>query len=375
VRSFVRRLTSIAALVLLDLSGLAIGVYAALVLRDLYRGNNPPLWGVLWKQETDWLPFLTVVTVLVFWQAGLYAPRERRAGLGRIVSGLVIVLLITMAFGIGTGQLEFSTFGFFPTALVLSIVLIGLLRASYEAITADVMRLAGVRRAVVLVGDGEGLGDLHRTLGSRRGGIDYDFLGIVSDSAGTEPSLPLLGGTGDLDGILAGLDADELAAQLPGRPRPGLELRLGSSEPRPRVVVTTPMIAAAAVVLLAGAFSGYAWRQVVADQRGASVLPSPSTVAGAAVTPGASPAVQARPIVVGVHVTETVWINAVVDGTPQYGDSGRTLPAGSVVYFTGLDVKITSGKASATLISIDGHNLGAMGVGVATREFSSQTSP
>jgi transcriptional regulator with XRE-family HTH domain len=172
-----------------------------------------------------------------------------------------------------------------------------------------------------------------------------------------------------------GLDADELVAQLPGRPRPGLELRLGASEPRPRVVVTTPMIAAAVVVLLAGAFGGYTWRQVVAEQRAAPVLPSPSTVAGAAVTPGASPAVQARPIVVGVHVTETVWINAVVDGTPQYGDSGRTLSAGSIVYFTGLDVKITSGKASATLISIDGHNLGAMGVGVATREFSSQTSP
>jgi exopolysaccharide biosynthesis polyprenyl glycosylphosphotransferase len=210
LRSFVRRLASMGTLVVLDLSGLAIGVYAALVLRDLYRGNNPPLWGVLWKQETDWLPFLTVVTVLVFWQAGLYAPRERRAGLGRIVSGLVIVLLITMAFGIGTGQLEFSTFGFFPTALVLSIVLIGLLRASYEAITADVMRLAGVRRHVVLVGDGESLDHLHRTLGSRRGGIDYDFLGIVSDDAGTEPSLPVLGGTGDLGGILGELDVDEL---------------------------------------------------------------------------------------------------------------------------------------------------------------------
>lgn len=172
-----------------------------------------------------------------------------------------------------------------------------------------------------------------------------------------------------------GLDADELAAQLPGRPRPGFELRLGTSEPRPRVVVTTPMIAAAAVVLLAGALGGYAWRQVANEPRAASALASPSAVAGVAATPGASPAVQARPIVVGVHVTETVWINAVVDGTPQYGDSGRTLPAGSIVYFTGLDVKITSGKASATLISIDGHNLGAMGVGVATREFSSQTSP
>jgi exopolysaccharide biosynthesis polyprenyl glycosylphosphotransferase len=211
VRAFVRRFASIGALVLLDLSGLAIGVYAALVLRDLYRGNNPPLWGVLWQQEIDWLPFLTVVTVLVFWQSGLYAPREWRTGLGRIVSGLVIVLLITMAFGLGTGQLEFSTFGFFPTAVVLSIALIGLLRASYEAVTADVLRLAGVRRHAVLVGDGESLGELHRALGSRRGGIDYDFLGIVSDSAaGAGPALPVLGRTADLGRILAELDVDEL---------------------------------------------------------------------------------------------------------------------------------------------------------------------
>jgi len=74
-------------------------------------------------------------------------------------------------------------------------------------------------------------------------------------------------------------------------------------------------------------------------------------------------------------VTDSVWMNAIVDGTPQYGDSGRTLPAGSIVYFTGVDVKITSGKASATFITIDGRSLGPMGVGVATREFSSQTSP
>jgi hypothetical protein len=89
----------------------------------------------------------------------------------------------------------------------------------------------------------------------------------------------------------------------------------------------------------------------------------------------ASPAIQARPIVVGVRVTDAVWINAVVDGNPQYGDSGRTLPAGSIVYFAGVDVKITSGKASATYITIDGRSLGPMGAGVATREFSSQTSP
>ncbi len=114
---------------------------------------------------------------------------------------------------------------------------------------------------------------------------------------------------------------------------------------------------------------------MTADQRIAAVVASPPATATAAPAAVASPAIQARPIVVGVRVTDAVWINAVVDGAPQYGDSGRTLPAGSIVYFTGLDVKVTSGKASATFITIDGRNLGQMGTGVATREFSSQTSP
>jgi len=172
-----------------------------------------------------------------------------------------------------------------------------------------------------------------------------------------------------------GLDPDELTANLAAAPKPRLDVRLGVSAPEPRVVVTTPAIAAALVVLVAGVFAGYAWRQVAAERHAPNVAGSPPALASPVATPAASPAVQLRPIVVGVHVTDTVWINAVVDGAPQYGDAGRTLPAGSVVYFTGHDVKITSGKASATFISIDGKNLGPMGVGVATREFSSQTSP
>jgi len=172
-----------------------------------------------------------------------------------------------------------------------------------------------------------------------------------------------------------GLDPEELLAALPrdGR-RPSLALGMEKGERRPRFVLTTPAIAAAGLVLLAGAFTGYAWRQVTADQRVAAVLASPSALATAQPSAVASPAIQVRPIVVGVHVTDAVWINAVVDGTPQYGDSGRNLSAGSIVYFTGADVKITSGKASATFITIDGRNVGAMGVGVATRGFSSQTS-
>ncbi len=174
-----------------------------------------------------------------------------------------------------------------------------------------------------------------------------------------------------------GLDVDELFKQMPSRrSTPALSLGLESSERRPRVVLTTPALAAAGLLLLAGMFTGYAWRQVTADLRAPAAIVSPSAVTSASATAAAAaPAIQARPIVVGVRVTDAVWINVVVDGTPQYGESGRTLPAGSVVYFTGVNVKITTGKASATFISIDGRNLGSMGTGVATREFSSQTSP
>jgi exopolysaccharide biosynthesis polyprenyl glycosylphosphotransferase len=210
VRSFVRRLASIAMLVMIDLAGLAFGIYAALVLRDLYRGNNPPLWGVLWRQVTDWLPFIAVVAVLVFWQGGLYAPRERRAGFGRVVSALTAVLVIAVAFGVGIGKLEFRTFGFFPTALVLTIVFVGLLRASYDVLSADILRAAGVKRRVVLVGNGATLRDLHRALGSRRGGIDYDFLGAVSSSGEAAGALPVLGEPADLPRILSESSVGEL---------------------------------------------------------------------------------------------------------------------------------------------------------------------
>lgn len=172
-----------------------------------------------------------------------------------------------------------------------------------------------------------------------------------------------------------GLDADALLAQV-GATKRAPRLALGVMDRRRRAfVLTTPAAAAAGLVLLAGAFAGYAWRQITVDQPAMVAYTSPSPPSSAAPTPSASPAIQARPIVVGVRVTEVVWINATVDGNPQYRDSGRTLPAGSIVYFTGADVKITSGRASATFITIDGRNLGAMGVGVATREFSSQTSP
>ena len=71
-----------------------------------------------------------------------------------------------------------------PTAFVLTVVLIGLLRASYEVLSGEAMRIAGVRRRAILVGEGPSLAHLHQAIGSNRSGITYDFLGVVSDGPG-----------------------------------------------------------------------------------------------------------------------------------------------------------------------------------------------
>ena len=208
LRSLLRRVASVVALVTLALTGLALGLYAALAVRELYYGKTP-LWGLLWEPMRQWLPFLTLITVLVFWQAGLYADRERRAGVGRILSSLILVAALTLAFAIGSGYQGFNTFGLAPTAVALSALCIGVLRASYDVVTRDVFRLAGVRRRAVLVGEGDQVGELRRALGAGRAGIDYEFLGVVSH-VDNEIGLPVLGDLEALPRILASHNVDEL---------------------------------------------------------------------------------------------------------------------------------------------------------------------
>ena len=208
LRSLLRRLASIAALLTIDVCGLALGLYLALALRWLYYEHELPLWGVPWEAEEQWLPFLSMITILVFWQAGLYAEREQRAGVGRVVSSLVLVAVVTLVFAWGVDH-QFGTYGLAPTAVVTCAAIICVLRASYERVTRDVMHLLGVRRHAVLVGDGEHISHLLRTLGSARGGIDYTFVGAIAPAEDGIP-LPRLGSLGDLPDVLASRRIHEL---------------------------------------------------------------------------------------------------------------------------------------------------------------------
>ena len=175
LRTLLRRLLGIGTLAVLDTVGLALGIYLALVLRSVVYGD-PVFWGLLWRTEVDeWLPFLIPITLLSFLQAGLYAPRERRAGLGRVASSLVLVAAIVVAFGYGTGY-DFNTTGLIPTALVLCGFTIGLLRSAYDSFTVELGRILHTRRRALLLGDRESNAALQRMLSGSRAGISYEFV-------------------------------------------------------------------------------------------------------------------------------------------------------------------------------------------------------
>ena len=91
LEAFARRAASVLGLVLIDIIGLTIGLYVAIALRSLVRDPMPILWNLLWDQEANWLPFLVLLLLLVFWQNHLYGPRELREGAGKVVSSVVLV--------------------------------------------------------------------------------------------------------------------------------------------------------------------------------------------------------------------------------------------------------------------------------------------
>jgi exopolysaccharide biosynthesis polyprenyl glycosylphosphotransferase len=224
IGSAVRRLVSILTLVTIDIVGLVIGLYGALALRSLIFDPKPILWGLLWDHETDWLAFLILLLVLVFWRAGLYARRELREGSGRVVPSVFLVAALSLAFAIGTGQ-HFTTFGLYVVGALFVSAAVALLRGCYELATGAVMHVVGVRRAVLLVGDPEARSDLRNALGRSRAGIYYEFAGEVELGGDLERALDEL----PLDELLiadAGIADDQLLELVEAAHRRGVTVRI-----------------------------------------------------------------------------------------------------------------------------------------------------
>ncbi|MGI8607810.1 MAG: helix-turn-helix domain-containing protein [Candidatus Dormibacteria bacterium] len=136
------------------------------------------------------------------------------------------------------------------------------------------------------------------------------------------------------------------------------------------LAVTPGMIVGAALIILIGIFGFYLKHQFDKYQasRAADAQPSPGLrlsdlpTPTAAPTPSASPSPGAIPIgvVVALRLDADTWLQVDVDGKTD-PTTGHTYPAGTNLTFSGKQsVKVVSGKAIHTFITLNGKDLGAM---------------
>ena len=196
LKVILRRLASVAALVIVDITGLTLGLYGALALRAFVVDPKPVLWGLLWDQETNWLPFLILLLVLVFCarrplraaraargrRQRLPERRPRRTPVARVRDRHRAALHDVRPVRL-RGDLQRCVDRHHP-------------RSAYEGITGSILNATGVRRKVALVGDAEARAHLRGALGATRSGIHYDFV------AECEPD--------ELGSILSDLPLDEV---------------------------------------------------------------------------------------------------------------------------------------------------------------------
>ena len=161
------------ALVVLDVVGLALGIYLALVLRQVVAGTATSSGACSGARgRLSGSSSSRRSPILVFAQAGLYraarAPARRRDASSPASSSSRSSCSRS---GIGTGY-DFRPRASSRRRSSSRRVTIGLLRAAYESASLEVMRAAGIRRRVVLVGEGESLARLKRSLAAARGGLD-----------------------------------------------------------------------------------------------------------------------------------------------------------------------------------------------------------
>jgi exopolysaccharide biosynthesis polyprenyl glycosylphosphotransferase len=194
-----RRLARVVALLGLDLAGLFLALFTALMIKAVLR-QDTWAWSQSWHETKSTIAFAYLVTVLLFARSGLYADRSVRPGLPRIVSSLFQVTVVTLIFALINGE-RYSSYYIFYASLAFGIVYVGMLRWGYEQVTGVLLRLAGYRRRAILVGTGKHIEDvadaLHDEVHS-----PVEMIGFISLKPRPDNGLRSLGTMAELPKIL-----------------------------------------------------------------------------------------------------------------------------------------------------------------------------
>jgi exopolysaccharide biosynthesis polyprenyl glycosylphosphotransferase len=152
LRHLIGRGLDVVMLLAIDLFGITAAIFSGLVLREVL-GSRPVYEDQLWAAERAWLPFVLLVSVLIFARNGLYRPRETRPGGAQIVAGLFVAVVVIAIFSVVTDNERFTTYLIFPYTFLASAILIPLLRGVYAWVIDATAKLIGIERRVLVVGE------------------------------------------------------------------------------------------------------------------------------------------------------------------------------------------------------------------------------
>ncbi len=146
-----RALVRVVTLAALDLAGLFLAIYTALVLKAAIL--IPGQIGQMWNQAANYVPLAGLVMLLLFARSDLYRERAHRPGFARLIASLFQVTLVTLIYAEIEGE-PFQSYYIFYGSLFFALIYVSVLRWGFERISGAILRAAGYRRRAVLVGSG-----------------------------------------------------------------------------------------------------------------------------------------------------------------------------------------------------------------------------
>ncbi len=168
-----RALIRITTLGALDLLGLFLAIYTALVVKAAIRA--PGQLDQMWGQAVEYFPLAALVMLLLFARSGLYRDRSQRPGFSRVIASLFQVTLVVLIYGEIEGE-PFQSYYIFYGALFFALLYVSTLRWVFELVSGMVLRAAGYRRRAVLVGSGSNIQAVAHALGDSNGIEPYGFV-------------------------------------------------------------------------------------------------------------------------------------------------------------------------------------------------------
>ena len=172
-----RAVTRVATLALLDLAGLFLAIYTALIVKTALR--HPDQMGQMWDQAWNYLPLGGLVMLLLFGRSGLYRERAQRPGLPRVIASLFQTTVIVLLYALLEGE-DFQSYYIFYASLFFALIYVSGFRWGFERISGAILRAAGYRRRAVLVGSGSNIQAVSHALRDSREIEPYGFVARTS---------------------------------------------------------------------------------------------------------------------------------------------------------------------------------------------------